>query len=266
MASKPGILSIDVGGSHIKADVLDTAGANLADRVRVPTPKPCTPGVFLETVKRLVAPLPAFDRISVGFPGFVKRGVVMTAPNLGSEPWAGFDLQAELSKLFGGRPCQVINDADMQGFGLITGSGLEMVLTVGTGMGSALFRDGVLMPHMELGHHPLFKKKTYEERLGNAGRKQSGDEKWNKRLRKALAAIDKLLNPDHIFIGGGNAEYIVQESLPAHVTIGDNAAGILGGAALWKQPRVTAILAGEPGRHDAGKPATKKAAKSARSK
>jgi polyphosphate glucokinase len=238
MASKPGILSIDVGGSHIKADVLDAGGANLADRVRVPTPQPCTPEVFLATVKALVQPLPPFDRVSVGFPGFVKRGVVMTAPNLGSEPWAGFDLQATLSRQFDGKPTQVINDADMQGFGLISGKGLEMVLTVGTGMGSALFRDGVLMPHMELGHHPLFKKKTYEERLGNAGRKQSGDAKWNKRLHKALAAIDKLLNPDHIFIGGGNAEYIEVEKLPAHVTIGDNAAGILGGAALWQQPVV----------------------------
>lgn len=260
MASKPGILSIDVGGSHIKADVLDAVGANLADRVRVPTPKPCTPEVFLETVKLLVAPLPAFDRISVGFPGFVKRGVVMTAPNLGTEPWAGFDLQTELSTLLDGKPCQVINDADMQGFGLITGKGLEMVLTVGTGMGSALFRDGVLMPHMELGHHPLFKKKTYEDRLGNAGRKQSGDEKWNKRLRKALAAIDHLLNPDHIFIGGGNAEYIVQDDLPPHVTIGDNAAGILGGAALWKQPQVAAPAA-TASRAKAAKKTAKKAPK-----
>jgi polyphosphate glucokinase len=234
MRSKPGILSIDIGGSGLKADVLDDRGHTLADRVRVPTPQPCPPAVLLDTVATMVAGLPAFDRISAGFPGFIKAGKVITAPNLGPADWAGFALEKALSRKLGGHPAKLINDAEMQGLALISGKGLELVVTLGTGMGSGLFRDGELMPHMELAHHPLRRKKTYEDRVGNAALKKVGKKRWNKHVRQALDALNTLLNPDRIFIGGGNAEHLSTEALPANVVIGTNAAGIVGGAALWR--------------------------------
>jgi polyphosphate glucokinase len=229
-----GILSIDVGGSHLKADVLDEAGRSLADRVRIPTPKPCPPEVLLSLVKGMVAGLPPFDRISIGFPGVISRGKVMTAVNLGNEAWVGYPLERALGEALGNHPAKLINDADMQGFGLIKGKGLEFVITLGTGMGTGLFLDGQLMPHMELAHHPLKKGKTYEQLLGNVAYEAAGKKKWNKRLREALRTINILLNPDHIYLGGGNADYVDPDGLPANVSIGDNKAGIVGGTALWR--------------------------------
>lgn len=229
-----GILSIDVGGSHLKADVLDEKGKSLAERVRVPTPQPCPPDVLVKLVTEMVTSLPPFDRISIGFPGVICRGKVMTAANLGKEIWVGYPLERALSQALGSHPAKLINDADMQGFGLIKGKGLEFVVTLGTGMGTGLFLDGELMPHMELAHHPLKKGKTYEQLLGNAAYEDVGKKKWNKRLHMALRTMNVLLSPDHIYLGGGNADYVDPDGLPENVSIGDNKAGIVGGAALWR--------------------------------
>jgi polyphosphate glucokinase len=229
-----GILSIDVGGSHLKADVLDEKGKSLAERIRVPTPKPCPPDLLLKMVTEMVTGLPPFDRISIGFPGVICRGKVMTAVNLGNDAWVGYPLERSLSHTLGGHPAKLINDADMQGFGLIKGKGLEFVVTLGTGMGTGLFLDGELMPHMELAHHPLKKGKTYEQLLGNVAYEAAGKKKWNKRLHLALRTMNVLLSPDHIYLGGGNADYVDPDGLPENVSIGDNKAGIVGGAALWR--------------------------------
>ena len=111
--------------------------------------------------------------MSVGFPGYVRDGRVLTAPNLGTEVLAGFDLQSALAQHWG-KPVRVLNDADVQGFGAIEGHGVEMVLTLGTGAGTAIFRDGEIMPHLELAHHPVSGNKTYDEYIGNAARKKKG--------------------------------------------------------------------------------------------
>ncbi|HEY4145022.1 ROK family protein [Pinirhizobacter sp.] len=236
-----GILSIDVGGSHVKADVLDAKGKSLAERVRVPTPRPCPPDVLVSLVKEMVTGLPPFDRISIGFPGVICRGKVMTAVNLGNDVWVGYPLERALGQALGDHPAKLINDADMQGFGLIKGKGLEFVVTLGTGMGTGLFLDGELMPHMELAHHPLKNGKTYEQLLGNAAYEDAGKKKWNKRLHKALCMMNRLLNPDHIYLGGGNADYVDPDCLPENVSVGDNKAGIVGGAALWRnEPKARA--------------------------
>ena len=148
-------LAIDIGGSGIKAALLDDDGTLIGDRQRVPTPpKPVAPEALVQAIDKAVAPLGDFERVSVGFPGYIRDGRVLTAPNLGSEVLAGFDLQSELARHWG-KPVRVLNDADVQGFGAIEGHGVEMVLTLGTGAGTAIFRDGEIMTHLELAHHPV---------------------------------------------------------------------------------------------------------------
>jgi polyphosphate glucokinase len=231
-----GILAVDVGGTGLKAAVIDETGKLLADRVRVPTPHPCPPAVFVETLAGMVSGLPSFDRISIGFPGVVRDGHVLTAPNLGTEDWAGFGLVDAVSAKLGGHPARMINDAEMQGFGIVKGEGLELVVTLGTGCGTALFRGGELMPHMELAHHPIHEDKTYDEWLGRAAMDEAGKKHWSKRVHKMIDILFVLLHYDRLYLGGGNSKH-VQGDLPPNVTIASNEAGLEGGAALWRSAR-----------------------------
>lgn len=229
-----GILAIDVGGTGLKAAVIDEEGKMLTDRARVPTPHPCPPEALIDAVAGLVTGFPAFDRISIGFPGVVRDGRVFTAPNLGTEAWTGFALTDAISKKLGGQPARMINDAEMQGFAIVSGKGLEMVLTLGTGAGTALFRGGELMPHMELAHHPIRGDKTYDEYLGNAAFEAEGKKHWNKRVERVVGILFSLLHYDHLYIGGGNAKHIEIE-LPSTVSLASNEAGLEGGAGLWRK-------------------------------
>lgn len=224
-------LAIDVGGSGLKASVVDDAGRLMTERVRVDTPVGRPPKEIVETLARLVSPLGSFDRVSVGFPGVVRHGRVLTAPNLDNKGWKGFDLAGALGRALG-KPVRVANDADVQGLAVIAGKGVEMVVTLGTGFGTGLYLDGRLAPHLELSHHTFRKGETYDEQLGNAARKRVGNHKWNRRVRKAVSALRKLTNFDHLYIGGGNAKKIDFE-LDPDVTVVSNDAGLKGGIALW---------------------------------
>ncbi len=243
--AKSGILAIDIGGTGLKAAVIDDHGNMHGEHLRVPTPHPCPPELLVDTFVKMLPSLHKFDRISIGFPGVIRNGRVMTAVNLGSKEWDGFPLADVLSKRLGGHPARMVNDADMQGLALISGHGVEFVLTFGTGMGSALFRDGELMPHMELAHHPMHKGKTYEECLGDKAFHSIGKKRWNKRVARALELVNILLRPDRIFIGGGNAAHI-ELDLPKTVIIGSNDAGLEGGAALWRDRPVKVRRAPPP--------------------
>ena len=223
-------LAIDIGGTRLKATILDSAGRPVHESVRVLTPRPATPAAICSALTKLVAPLGPFDRISAGFPGVVVGGVVKTAPNL-HRSWAGVDFATRLAGLFK-RQARVLNDAGIQGFGIVQGVGLEMVLTLGTGLGCGLFYEGVYIPNLELGHHPFRKDKTYEDYLGAAGLAHAGVAKWNRHLERALVQIDPIWNPDRIYLGGGNAKHVTLR-LPSHVRIASNTAGLLGGIALW---------------------------------
>lgn len=239
-------LAIDVGGSGLKASVLDGDGAMMVDRVRVKTSYPCPPEALVHRLHELVAPLPSYDRVSVGFPGMVRGGRVLTAPSLsrksgpGSKPspelvraWAGFDLATALETQLR-RPTRVVNDADLQGAAAVEGRGPELVITLGTGFGTALFHEGSLCPHLELAHQPFRKGETYEQQLGKAARKRVGDAHWNRRLRRAIRNMEALFCYDRLHIGGGNSRR-VRGDLGPNVTLVDNAAGILGGIWLWER-------------------------------
>src|SRR5712692_7111900 len=180
-------LAIDIGGTGIKALVLSATGKPLTERARVKTPRPATPGAVINTIVGMAKDQGGFGRVSVGFPGVVRRGVTVTAPNLDGN-WRNFKLAETLSKKLG-KPVRVANDADVQGVGAIGGHGVELVITLGTGFGSALFLDGKLVPNLELAHHPFQKNQTYEEKLGDAACKKIGKKKWNKRLVKAIQTL-----------------------------------------------------------------------------
>jgi polyphosphate glucokinase len=237
-------LAIDVGGTGLKATVLDVSGTPLHDRVRVATVYPMNPAGLVETLRKLVEPLPHYDRVSVGFPGMVRDGRVLSAPHFvsprgpGGKPskqllaaWAGYDLAGQLSSALD-RPTRVANDADVQGSAVVTGKGLELVVTLGTGVGSAAFFEGKLMPHYEFAHHPLRKSRTYNEVLGEAARKRQGRARWQKRVAEAVDVLRALTFFDHLYIGGGNSARL-KLRLPEDVSLVDNSAGLLGGIRLW---------------------------------
>lgn len=226
----PVTLAIDIGGTGIKAMLLSPAGKPVSERQRILTPAVPTPRVVLRTLDSLRARLPGFDRVSVGFPGVVKRGVTYVAFNL-HPLWADFPLEHELEKRWR-IPVRVANDAAVQGYGAIRGQGVELVITLGTGMGSALFTDGKLCPGLELGHHP-WREKTYEDYLGRRGLDKYGKKHWNKRLQEAIAQTVATFNWDHLYLGGGNTRKIAFR-LPKNVSIVSNEDGILGGVALWR--------------------------------
>lgn len=206
----------------------------LADPVRVETPDPAPPKAIVSALVALVKALPAFDRISIGFPGVVRDGRVLTAPHLGTEQWHRFPLADALRSRLGDKPARLLNDAEVHGYGVIRGKGLEFVITLGTGLGSALFRDGDLMPHLELAQFPFKKMKTLDDYLGDAALEKTGRKKWNARIEKAIEAFRTLLNFDMMYIGGGNASHLLI-TLPGNIKIVPNAAGLTGGSRLWNE-------------------------------
>jgi polyphosphate glucokinase len=241
-------LSIDIGGTGLKASVLDGRGQMEHERVRVDTPYPLSPQKLVLELQDLIKQLPRFDRVSVGFPGMVRSGQILSAPHFvspdgpGGTPapklvraWSRFDLAAALEDVTG-RPTKVANDADIQGAAVITGKGFELVVTLGTGVGTAFFSEGQLLPHFEFAHHPLRKAGSYNDVLGDAARKKAGNKKWKIRVFETVETLRALCFFDHCFIGGGNSARLGSD-LPEGVSVVDNSAGILGGIKLWEVTR-----------------------------
>jgi polyphosphate glucokinase len=228
---RPVTLAVDIGGTGIKLMALDAKGKPLTERLREATPAVPTTAAVLAVIEKLREQMPAFDRVSVGFPGVIKEGKTLTAVNL-HPSWIGFPFRETLAKKWK-KPVHLANDAAVQGYGAIKGKGVELVITLGTGMGSALFTNGVLCPGLELGHHPWRKGETYEDYLGVKGLKKFGKKHWNRSVQKAIEQTSKTFNWDHLYIGGGNNKEISFE-LPANVSLVSNEEGLLGGVALWR--------------------------------
>ena len=224
-------LSIDIGGTGIKAALVGPDGRIQGQKVRLDTPVGAHPDAVMAAIASLVQPLGEFTRVAVGFPGVVRGGRTHSAANLGHDAWRGYELEARLAQLLG-KVVRSANDADMQGLAVISGQGVELVVTLGTGFGTGIYQDGKLGPHLELAHHPFRKGETYEQQLGNEARQRVGNKRWNRRLGKAIATLRALTSFDHLYLGGGNAKK-VRLDLPPDVTLVDNVAGIAGGARLW---------------------------------
>lgn len=228
----PRTLVLDIGGTGVKGTVFDAAGKALTERVRVETPVGEPPATLVAAAVAMTKPFPAFDRVSAGFPGVVKNGVTLTAPNLRHDGWAGFDLAGALSAAFG-RPARVVNDADLLGLGLVQGRGLEMVVTLGTGFGTSLFLDGRLLPHLEISHMTFRQGEDFDAQVGNGTRKEIGSKRWNRRVAKAIDLMRALVHFDRLWISGGNAKHLDFE-LPPDVSVAENGTGMAGGVRLWE--------------------------------
>lgn len=238
-------LALDCGGTGLKAIVLDAAAEPLCERVRVRTPYPCPPErLIAELVKLAAATGTPYDRVSVGLPGAVRRGVVLATPHYVTEAgphtparpdlvkaWTNFDVRAAVQAALDA-PTRVVNDAELAGLAVIAGSGFEVVLTLGTGLGCALFDDGRLLPKVELSQAPFRKGQTYDEQLGNHVRKRIGDAHWSRRVHRAVDGLRPVLRWDRCYMGGGGARHLTVD-LGADVTLVPNEVGLRGGVALW---------------------------------
>jgi polyphosphate glucokinase len=226
-------LCIDIGGTGVKMLVLDNNGHTKTEYKREPTPHPATYVKLTELLKKMIheqQKAVSFDRVSAGFPGVIIDGIVNTAHNL-DPSWLGKNLQKKLEHITG-KPARVANDADVQGMGDICGKGVELVITLGTGVGSALFINGELIPNLQLAHHPFIDNKTYEDFLGEAAYKEHGKAKWNTYLQHAIALWQQTFNYHHLYLGGGYAKKVTFV-LPENVKISNNIEGVLGGVKLW---------------------------------
>ncbi|MBA3744755.1 ROK family protein [Sporichthya sp.] len=240
-------LTFDVGGTGLKATVLDGTGVPLVDRVRVRTRYPCPPERLIATLLEVSERLPAFDRISVGLPGMIRGGRVLATPHFVTEAgpftpvrpdllaaWKDYDAATELHKSFA-CPVRVVNDAELAGFGVVTGTGFEVLLALGTGLGAAMFDKGRLLPKLELSQAPFRRGESYDEQLGDHARRAVGNVTWTRRFERALARWHAVLWWDRLYVGGGNAKHLVGELGFEHQRVG-NDAGVLGGYKLWQYP------------------------------
>jgi polyphosphate glucokinase len=146
--------------------------------------------------------------------------------------WFGFDLGHTIAHVLN-LPTLVVNDADMQGCAVAEGDGMEFVLTLGTGVGTALFNDGHLLPHLELSHGPFRDGQTFDIALGNVERKKIGKKRWVKRVREAIEYFDEMIVFDHLYVGGGNAKHLEPADVGPKGQLIPNSAGVIGGVRLW---------------------------------
>ncbi|MFM9135684.1 MAG: ROK family protein [bacterium] len=237
-------LCIDIGGTGLKAGVVNAAGVMVSPRVKRPTPYPCPPERLVAELGQLVTPLSGYLRVSVGFPGLVRAGVVIEVPSLSrrvyggprdadlAAAWLRYPLASTLAHAFQ-LPVTVVNDADMQGAAVVEGEGVEFVMTLGTGVGTALFESGQLLPHFELSHGPFKKGRTTDALLGEASRRKLGTKHWRPLVREALGMYHRMLFYDRVYVGGGNAARLQPADVAPLGVIIPNTAGILGGVRIW---------------------------------
>ena len=224
-------LSVDCGGGGIKASVLDCEGNIISRAVRTPTPYPLPPTKLVETIASLASQLPGADRVTVGMPGMIRHGVVIATPHYITrdgprskvlpdlvEAWARFNM----------------------GAGVVTGHGLEMIVTLGTGLGNAVFDNGLLAPHVEVSQGPVRWGLTYDDYIGEHERLRLGDAHWSRRVRRVVDALRPMYLWDRLYLGGGNSRRITAAQLAKigdDVVVVPNEAGMTGGARCWDMAR-----------------------------
>jgi len=212
------ILVVDIGGTNVK---ILTSGQ--AEPRKSPSGPKMTPQQMVSEVKELAGDW-RYDVVSIGYPGLVHRGRIVAEPHNLAPQWVGFDFEAAFDC-----PVRLLNDAAMQALGSYRG-GTLLFLGLGTGLGSALVAEGIVVP-MELGHLS-YKRRTYEDHLGNRGLKRLGKRKWAEHVAYAVERLIEVLYPDDVVLGGGNAKKL--RKLPSGCRLGDNANAFLGGFRLWE--------------------------------
>lgn len=241
-------LSIDCGGLFLKSCVLDDSGTMHSKPNRIETPYPLSPLRFVDTMADIASSLPATYRVTVGMPGMIRNGVVVATPHYITtkgprtridpelqEQWNGFDVQSAISARLG-IPALVLNDAEVHGAGIITGTGYEVVITLGTGLGFAIFYGGKLAPHFELSHATVRRGTTYDTWIGEQERKRLGNIFWSRRIKQLVEELRPVFKWDRLYIGGGNARLIRPidlERIGEDVVIVPNTAGVTGGVRAW---------------------------------
>ncbi|MEO8478144.1 MAG: ROK family protein [Gemmatimonadota bacterium] len=215
------VLTIDVGGSHVKVLASDRHESRKAD-----SGHDMTPDAMITAAREMTSDW-HYDAVTIGYPGVVQRGRITKEPRNLAAGWTSFDFRTAFDC-----PVRLINDAAMQALGSYNG-GSMLFLGLGTGLGSAMIVDDIIQP-MELAHLPYRKHKSYEEYLGDDGRDRLGEKKWTKHVWRVVELLRAALQPEYIVIGGGNADRL--DELPEHVLLGDNDNAFTGGFRLWQPP------------------------------
>lgn len=249
--SHPATLAVDCGGGGIKASVLDAAGTMHAQPVRTVTAYPLSPQRLVDTIASLASQLPPADRVTVGMPGMIRHGIVVSTPHYVTRAgprtkvlpelvtaWSGCDLRAAIGERLA-LPTLLLNDAEVHGAGVIAGAGLEMIVTLGTGLGNAIFDGGRLAPHAELSRGLARWGLTFDEYIGEHERLRLGDAMWSRRVRQVVESFRPVYLWDRLYLGGGNSRRItpqVLDRLGDDVVVVPNTAGIVGGVRAWTLP------------------------------
>jgi polyphosphate glucokinase len=214
------ILVIDVGGTHVKFRV-DARG----DELKFVSGPKLTPAIMVRELKRL-APRLTYDAVSIGYPGVVFRDRIAAEPHNLGKGWVGYDFARAL-----GKPVRIVNDAAMQAIGSYTG-GRMLFMGLGTGLGVTLIIEGIIEP-TELGHVGYRKGLSYEDYLGERGRRLRGNKKWRQSVYEVVEQLRRAFEVDYVVLGGGNAARL--KRLPAGARLGDNRNAFSGGLRLWRQ-------------------------------
>jgi polyphosphate glucokinase len=220
-AAQRRVLAIDVGGTHVKIRV-----SGRRDTHEFESGPTMTPRRMVARVRELAGDM-KYDVVSIGYPGVVVHGKIVTEPHNLGRGWVGFNFR----KAFG-RPTQVMNDAAMQAIGSYEG-GRMLFLGLGTGLGSALVVNGTVAP-MELAHLPYKNGRTFEDYVGDRGRKRLGAKKWRRTVADVVEQLSKALEADYVVLGGGNAKKL--KKLPKNARLGSNEFAFLGGFRVWSTP------------------------------
>lgn len=214
------VLVVDVGGTNVK--ILATGQA---EPRRLPSGPTMTPQQMVSGVKEAAKDW-MYDVVSIGYPGRVVQGKVISEPHNLARGWVGFDFETAFE-----RPVKLLNDAALQALGSYQG-GTLLFVGLGTGLGSALVVDHTVVP-LELGHLS-YKKRTYEDHVGKRGLERLGERKWTQHVAYAVARLIEAIHPDDVVLGGGNAKRLIK--LPPGCRLGSNANAFVGGFRLWESP------------------------------
>jgi predicted NBD/HSP70 family sugar kinase len=213
------ILVIDIGGTNLKL-----LASGLTESIKIPSGPLMTPDEMVVKVKEATSAW-QYEAISIGYPGIVKKGKIITEPHNLAPGWTSFDFEAAFKK-----PVRILNDAAMQALGSYE-HGTLLFLGLGTGLGTAIVAKGVVIP-MELAHLS-YKRSTYEDYMGIRGLKRLGKKKWQNNIEDCVARFIAALQPDDVVIGGGNAKKL--KRIPEGCRLGDNKNAFKGGFLMWKE-------------------------------